>query len=107
MNRIDKVDIKDEIAGLVAVMVFNEATRLKVSLDDIDITDISIKTNVIGSRIIYTVTGKLGNDINNPDLNLDFNDRFNEDSLPDNQELLGQVLKYIVILKMIKLANKV
>ena len=97
----NNLTITDTIAGIILTTVTEEYNKKKLNLPVIDNNKTYIKGEILDGYVKYSLIGSLGDEINNPDIILEFTDVFNNDNKPSITELNNTFIKLYVTLYLI------
>ena len=101
MKLKNNLTIIDTIAGILLTTTVEEYSKKKLELPVIDNSKQYIKGELLDDGVKYSLIGSLGDEINNPDIILEFTDVFNNDNKPNITELNDTFIKLYVTLYLI------
>ena len=101
MELKNSLTIIDTIAGILLTTTVDEYNKKKLELPVIDNDTTYIKEAILDDKVKYSLVGGLGDNINNPDIVLEFTDVFNNDSKPNISELNDTFIKLYVTLYLL------
>ena len=105
MKEIDKtvsISSAEQLAGIIALAVVNEAERLLNNVPKITKDKIKVKQTVTDEKVLFTVKGELGNRLNNPDISFMFDDNLSKDDLATEEELNNTVYNNYITLSLLR-----
>lgn len=94
--------VNEQLAGLIALSVVNEAERLLNEVPQITKDKIKIKQVVTDEKVVFTIKGELGDRLNNPDISFMFDDNLTSTDLATDNELSDMIYKNYVTLSLLR-----
>ena len=101
MELKNNITMTDTIADIILTTVTEEYNKKHIDLPVIDNNKTYIKGELLDGCVKYSLIGSLGDEINNPDIILEFTDVFNNDNKPNITELNDTFIKLYVTLYLI------
>lgn len=100
------ITINEQLAGIIAMAVVNEAERLLNDVPKISKDKLVVKQAVTADKVVFTVKGELGNRLNNPDISFIFDDNLTSTDLATEEELNDIIYKNYVTLSLMRYTIK-
>ena len=101
MELKNSLTIIDTIAGILLTTTVEEYNKKKLELPIIYNDTTYIKETILNDRVKYSLVGGLGDNINNPDIVLEFTDVFKANNVPKLSELNDAFIKLYVTLYLL------
>ena len=97
----NSLTMTETVAGILLTTTVEEYNKKKLDLPVIDNDTTYVKEEQLDDKVKYSLIGSLGDNINNPDIVLEFTDVFNNDNIPKLTELNDAFIKLYVTLYLL------
>ena len=96
------ITVNEQLAGIIALSIVNEAERLLKDVPRVDKDKLKIKQTVTDNKVVFTVKGELGDRLNNPDISFMFDDNLTSSDLATETELNELLYKNYITLSLMR-----
>ena len=100
------ITVNEQLAGIIAMAVVNEAETLLDEVPKITKDKLVVKQTVTADKVVFTVKGELGNRLNNPDISFMFDDNLTSNDLATEEELNNTVYNNYITLSLLRYTLK-
>lgn len=80
-DKTTSISNAEQLAGIIAMAVVNEAESMLNDVPRVSKDKLKVKQTVTDEKVVFTVKGKLGDKLNNPDITFMFNEYLSKDDL--------------------------